>query len=125
VSFDWSRFAGGAGGAFVKFDEIGDSVTGHVVAIRTHTFDPKKGEVPLIDLEKDDGENVTLSVDKVDLAMQIPALNPQVGDKLRVKYVANEKTPNGTKKCFEIQHKAGDRAPVVEEAPPEYSDEPF
>lgn len=129
MSFDWEPFRQG-GGEFVKFEDIGDQVVGTIVAIRKHTFNEDKGPVALIDLERDDGEQVTLSVDKVDLARQIPLLAPQVGDKLAVKYTGDEKTPNGRKKVFAVRHKEGDRKPVQSSEPVwdedgEYEETPF
>lgn len=120
--FDWSAHKGGTG-EFVKFEQPGDSVTGTVVAIREHTFDKDKGPVPLIDIApRAGGDTVTLSVDKVDLKFKLAELEPQVGDDLRVKFTDTEKTPNGTKKVFEIQHRRAEPKPVAE---PEYDDSPF
>ncbi len=103
--FDWGPHKGGSGD-FVKFEQIGDSVTGTIVAIREHTFDKDKGPVPLIDISpRAGGENVTLSVDKVDLRFKLAEAEPQVGDELRVKYSDTERTPNGTKKVFQVEHR--------------------
>ena len=134
-AFDWSPFAGG--GDFVKFEQIGDEVVGKIVAIRVHTFDPDKGPVPLLDLEpRGGGDTVTLAVDKVDLRMQVGALQPQVGDMIAAKFTGTEKTPNGTKKMFAVRHKCGEVDPFADPAvaptppapepePDDFSGEPF
>lgn len=121
--FDWGPHKGGSG-EFVKFENTGDKVVGTIVAIRLHTFDEKKGPVPLIDLDTGAEDTLTLAVDKVDLRRQIGELEPQVGDKLGVEYVQNERTPSGTKKVFKIQHRAAERK-APEPDLDGYSDEPF
>jgi hypothetical protein len=130
MSYDWSKVETGGGHPFVKFANVGDSVTGVVVAIRDAKLQSDKPEVPCIDLMQDGAdEPVTLTVDKADLRAQIPLLNPQVGDKLRVTYTDDRKTPNGTMKIFTVQHRPGDRTEEPQTAPPadyaEYSEEPF
>lgn len=124
--FDWDPFKGGSGD-FVKFETIGDEVVGTIVAIRKHTFDKDKGEVPLLDIEpKAGGDAVTLSIDKVDLRFKMADLEPQVGDLIAVKFTGTEKTPNGTKKVFAVKHKAGEVDPFDSSTPePEYGEEPF
>jgi hypothetical protein len=132
--FDWTPFQGGTG-EFVKFENVGDEVVGTIVAVRKHTFDPAKGEVPLLDIEpRGGGEPVTLSVDKVDLRFKIADIGPQAGDLIAVKFVGTERTPNGTKKVFAVKHKAGEPDPFdhvplppADHAVPEddYSEEPF
>jgi hypothetical protein len=123
-AFDWTPYRGGSHD-FAKFETEGDGVTGVIVAIRQHVFDADRGPVPLLDLEKEDGEIVTLSADKVDLRQQLADIGPQVGDKLRVKFTEWAKTPNGNrKKVFEVNHRAGERKPHIPE-PPQEELEPF
>lgn len=125
--FDWTPHRGGSGD-FVKFETIGDSVTGTIVAIREHTFDAAKGAVPLIDIApRAGGEVVTLSVDKVDLKYKLAELEPQVGDDLRVRYADTERTPNGTKKVFTIDHRRAVPKPASEPEPDDFDsgEEPF
>lgn len=125
--FDWSPFKGGTG-EFVKFEQVGDMVTGSIVGIRAHTFDADKGPVPLIDIEpRGGGDPVTLSVDKVDLRFKLAEIDPQIGDDLRVKFTGTQKVANGTKKVFEVQHRRAEPLPARAEEPPEddFSSEPF
>lgn len=135
MSFDWGKYKGGSGHPFVKFENVGDSFTGHVVNVREHLFPGNTDETALIDLVRSDGENFTLSCDKLDLKQKLADLEPWKGDKLRVTFTGTERTPNGnTMKVFEVQHKKNDRPELVtapaptttEEAPPEqWDEEPF
>jgi len=124
--FDWTPFKGGTG-EFVKFKEIGDMVTGTIVAIRSWKQDDE--EVPFIDIEpRGGGDVVTLSVDKVDLRYKLAELEPDVGDDLRVRFTGTQKVANGTKKVFEVQHRRAVPKPAHDEVPPdlaEYSDDVF
>ena len=123
MSFDWAPFAT-SGHPFVKWENVGDSVVGTITAIRSHTFDQAKGPVVLLDVQvKDSDDLVTISADKVDLRRKLAEIAPQVGDLLAVRFTGTEKVPGSPNpmKVFEVKHKAGER----EEAPPEYSDDPF
>ncbi len=111
MEFDWKPFSGGSG-VFVKFENIGDEVVGKITGLRVHDFGQGKGPVPLMDIErKNDGENVTLSVDKADLRPKVAELNPQVGDMIAVKYVEDQKIPGRPQgmKVFAVKWKMGER----------------
>lgn len=123
MTFDWGPHKGGSG-EFVKFEQIGDTVEGDIVAIRTHTFDKDKGEVVLLDLDAGGPDTVTLAIDKVDLRIKVSEIEPQVGDKLGVRFTGTEKTPNGTKKVFAVKHKAGTPPPPASQWDDE-GEEPF
>jgi hypothetical protein len=127
VTFDWNPFKGGGGGAFVKFESVGDEVVGTIVAVRTHDFGKGKGPVPLLDIDTGDGEPVTLSIDKVDLVRQMAEIGPQAGDKIAVKLTGYEQVANGTKKVFAVRHKPGDAPATSAYVPPEpeFAEEPF
>lgn len=100
--FDWSQFAPAAS-AMIRWETPGQQVVGTVAAIRTHVFAPERGPVPLLDLETDDGELVTVAVDKADLRRQIVDAAPQVGDRIRILFRDTERRPAGVAKLFDVQ----------------------
>ena len=90
------------GGEFIKFDAIGDTVTGTITAIRKHTFDDGKA-VPQLFLDVD-GEERTLTAGQVRLKAELAIQRPEVGDTLTVTLAnvekrAGGKTPLSTSTC--------------------------
>lgn len=109
--FDWSEYAPHSA-AMVRWEEPGQQVVGVVQAIRTHVFTPERGPVPLLDIETDDGELVTVAVDKLDLRRQVVDAAPQVGDRIRIRFRDTERRPAGVAKLFDVQVR---RAPSPDE----------
>ena len=81
------------GGEFIKFDAIGDTVTGTITAIRKHTFDDGKA-VPQLFLDVD-GEERTLTAGQVRLKAELAIQRPEVGDTLTVTLANVEKRAGG------------------------------
>lgn len=100
MSWDWSEWAV-SDSPLVRWDTVGQQVTGTVTAIRTYEFEPGK-PVPILDLETDDGD-VSVSVDKVDLRRKIVEASPQVGDRVRITFVETVRRERGTLKVFDVQ----------------------
>lgn len=91
-----------AGGDFVKFEEIGDSVSGSVTAIRAHRFDDGK-VVPQVLLVTDDGEERTMTAGQVQLKSKLAEQRPEAGDHLKVTLSNIEKRAGGkTLKHFDV-----------------------
>lgn len=85
---------------FVKFEKIGDSVSGVITAVRAGT-DFNGNPCPVLDLTTEDGER-TLSCGQANLKAQIVGLKPTVGQAITVKFDHEEKAAMGMKKVFVI-----------------------
>lgn len=106
-----------AGGEFVKLENVGDTVSGTITAIRTHRFDDGK-VVPQVLITTDDGEERTLTAGQVKLKAALAEERPEAGDHLFVKLTSIEKRAGGkTMKHFDIEIKRGGDAVSVAAAP--------
>lgn len=102
-----------AGGEFVSFEHVGDSVSGTITAIRTHRFDDGK-VVPQILLTTDDGEEKTLTAGQVRLKASLAEQRPEAGDHLKVTLSNIEKRAGGkTLKHFDVVVTRGNGAPAA------------
>lgn len=88
-------------GTYVKFEKIGDLVSGGITAIEKTSFtDSKTGKVkivPQLSITTDDGEDVILTAGQVDLRIQLLEARPQVGDHIVVELL-NQPRPGEQKK---------------------------
>ena len=92
-----------AGGEFISFENIGDTVSGTINAIRTHRFDDGK-VVPQILLTTDSGEERTLTAGQVRLKAELAEKRPEAGDHLKVTLSDIEKRSGGkTLKHFTVE----------------------
>lgn len=92
-----------AGGEFVKFENIGDSISGNVTAIRAHRFDDGK-VVPQVLLVTDDGEERTMTAGQVQLKAKLAEQRPEAGDHIKVTLANIEKRAGGkTLKHFDVE----------------------
>lgn len=90
------------GGEFVEFTAVGDSVSGVINVIRTHTFDDGK-KVPQILMLTDEGEEKTLTAGQIRLKAELVEQRPNVGDHLKVTLTQIEKRAGGkTLKHFDV-----------------------
>ena len=97
---------------FVSFENIGDTVTGRIVTIRTHRFDDGK-VVPQILLDTADGER-TLTAGQVRLKASLAEERPEAGDTLTVTLTQVEKRAGGkTLKHFDVKVVRGAAAPAA------------
>lgn len=89
------------GGDYVKFDNIGDSVNGVVIAIGAHRWDD--GSVsPQIVLDTVDGEK-TITAGQIRLKAALAEKRPEADDVLTIKLTDIEKRSGGkTLKHFEV-----------------------
>lgn len=94
------------GGDYIKFDEVGDTVTGTVVAVRAHRWDD--GSVCPQVIINVDGEEKTITAGQVRLKVALAEQRPEPGDLLTVTFTENEKRAGGkTLKHFDVQVQRG------------------
>lgn len=97
-SINWDEMATSG---FVKFDTVGQAVSGTIVKVYAGTdFNGKP--CPVLDLVTDDGEEVTLSCSQANLKAQIVALKPKAGQIITVLFDHEEKAALGMRKVFVI-----------------------
>lgn len=108
------------GGDYVKFDNIGDTVSGTVLSVGAHRWDD--GTVsPQIILETADGEK-TVTAGQVRLKVALAEKRPEVGDHLTIALTNIEKRAGGkTLKHFDVSvgkgaSSATTPAPVAQKA---------
>ncbi len=88
-------------GDYIKFETIGDTVTGAIVAVKKHTFDDGK-VVPQIILDTDDGERI-VTAGQIRLKAALAEKRPGVGDTLTITLTDVEKRAGGkTLKHFDV-----------------------
>lgn len=91
-----------ASGDFIKFENVGESVSGTVTAIRAHRFDDGK-VVPQVLMVTDEGEEKTMTAGQVRLKAELAELRPEAGDHLKVTFRELEKRAGGkTMKHFDV-----------------------
>lgn len=86
---------------YIRFEQVGDTVTGTVLSVRAHRFDDGK-VVPQILLDTVDGER-TLTAGQVRLKALLAEQRPEAGDSLSVTLTNIEKRAGGkTLKDFDV-----------------------
>lgn len=108
------------GGEFVKFENVGDSISGTVNAVRAHRFDD--GSVaPQILLTTDAGEERTVTAGQVRLKAELATQRPEPGDHVTITHTEVEKRSGGkTLKHFKVEVRHGGApapAPTQAQAP--------
>lgn len=111
---------------YIKFEAIGDTVSGTVTTIRPHRFDDGK-VVPQVLLTTDDGEEKTMTAGQVQLKAKLAEQRPEAGDHIKVTLSDIEKRAGGkTLKHFTVEvgragavaaTQATAAAPVAQPAP--------
>jgi hypothetical protein len=106
-------------GDYVKFDIVGDTVTGTITAIKRHQFDDGK-VAPSLELDTPDGPK-TLTAGQVRLKAALAEKRPGVGDHITITLTQVEKRAGGkTLKHFDVvigPAPANTAAPVAAPAP--------
>lgn len=86
---------------YIKFDNVGDTVTGKILSIKKHTFDDGKAVPQLLMLV--DGDEKTLTAGQIRLKAELAEKRPGVGDVLTVTLSDVEKRSGGkTLKHFTV-----------------------
>lgn len=102
-----------AGGEFVKFENVGDTVSGNVTGIRAHRFDDGK-VVPQVLLVTDDGEERTMTAGQVQLKAKLAEQRPESGDHITVTLSEIEKRAGGkTLKHFDVAVRRAGATPAA------------
>ncbi len=104
-------------GDYVSFTNVGDSVTGVILAIGTKTWDDGKVD-PQLTIKTADGEK-TLTAGQVRLKAALIEKRPEVGDTIWIKLREIEKRAGGkTMKHFDVavQPKGGPKPASVQAA---------
>jgi len=101
MSSIWDDPAVKPSGDFVKFETVGDSVTGTVLDVSIHTFEDGKRAAKLV-IRTAEGDR-TLTAGQLQLAAKLAEARPNVGDKLTINFVGVEKRTGGkTLKQFTV-----------------------
>lgn len=88
-------------GDYIKFETVGDTISGTITAVRKHTFDDGK-VVPQIVLDTDDGEKI-VTAGQIRLKAELAAKRPGVGDQITITLSDVEKRAGGkTLKHFDV-----------------------
>jgi hypothetical protein len=87
---------------FMKFEAIGDSISGTIAKVYPGT-DFNGNPCPVLDLITEDGER-TLSCGQANLKAQIVAIKPKAGETIKVTFDHEEKAALGMRKVFVIEH---------------------
>jgi hypothetical protein len=105
MSFDYDRYTSGD---FVKFDNVGDSVTGILKEVREGR-DFNGGPCPQLIIEVDGGDEKTLTAGQVLLKQALAEQRPQPGDKIRITYSGRGEGKPGKEppKLFTVEVKTG------------------
>lgn len=83
-----------SGGEFVKFEQVGDEVSGTIAAVRAHRFDDGK-VAPQIILTTDGGEERTVTCSQVRLKQELAEQRPEAGDWIHIKLMQVEPRAGG------------------------------
>lgn len=91
------------GGDYIKFETVGESITGKVLSVGAHRWDD--GSVsPQVLLLTEDGEEKTITAGQIRLKAALAEQRPEVGDTLTVTYTELEKRAGGkTLKHFDVK----------------------
>lgn len=88
-------------GDYIKFENVGDTVSGIVLDASIHTFEDGKRAAKLV-IRTNDGDR-TLTAGQMQLAAKLSEARPNVGDKLTISFVGVEKRAGGkTLKQFTV-----------------------
>lgn len=93
---------------YIKFESPGDTVTGTVIEVRTHTWDDgSKCPQVLLDV---DGDEKSLTAGQVQLKALLAEQRPEAGDTLTVTFTGTEPRPGGkTLKRFTVNVERGSK----------------
>lgn len=109
---------------YIKFENVGDGVSGKVLGISVHRWDDGS-TCPQLLLDVD-GEEVMLTAGQTRLKRALAEQRPQVGDSITATFTEEEKRPGGkTLKHFDLQVTRGGATPAAKAAPKPADDDPL
>lgn len=87
---------------YVKFETVGDSIAGRVLAVQVHRWDDGTA-CPKLIIETADGEEKALTASQMRLKALLAEQRPEAGDQITVTFTEVEKRPGGkTLKHFDV-----------------------
>lgn len=99
---------------FVKFDNVGDTISGEIITVRAHRFDDNT-VAPQILLKDGDGEERTVTCGQVRLKAALAQERPEAGDRITITLSDVEKRSGGkTLKHFDVNVQRGGTARLAE-----------
>ena len=102
---------------YVKFENVGDSVAGTVLAVQVHRWDDGTA-CPKLVIDTGDGEEIALTASQMRLKALLAEQRPEAGDHITVTFTEVEKRPGGkTLKHFDVQVTRGGTQPAPKAAP--------
>jgi hypothetical protein len=104
-------------GEFVRFDAVGDGISGHITALGKHTFpatmDTPEKTCAQISITDDNGESRILTAAQMRLVAALAEQRPDVGDHLAVTLTQIEKRGTRTLKHFDVVTTRGGKTAVT------------
>lgn len=92
------------GGEFVTFENVGDTVSGVITAVRSHRFDDGKVVPQILIVDDETGEDRTMTAGQIRLKVALAEHRPEAGDHLKVTLTGVEKRQGGkTLKLFDVE----------------------
>lgn len=108
-----------SGGEFVSFEQVGDTVSGTLNAVRAHRFNPNEAAVPQLLLTTDGGEEKTVTCGQVRLKAELSQQRPEAGDHITITLSDIEKRQGGkTLKHFKVEVRRGGNTQAASAAQP-------
>lgn len=112
TAFDWNDPDLATNDDYVRFENVGDTVSGEILNIRKHVFDDGK-VAPQIIIKTADGEK-TVSAGQVRLKAALAEKRPGVGQTITITLTEIEKRSGGkTLKHFDVVIGGGSPVPAV------------
>lgn len=129
-SIDWDEFEqGDIPATRIKFEKIGDHITGTVTNIRITDFGGKGERTPELWIKQDDGSEVSMTASQVMLQRSLASARPSVGDKIAIVYKGDGQSSRAgmsPPKLFDVKvaRGNGNAEPTNVAATPPQPDEP-
>lgn len=98
---DWSVFENNASGLFVKWQTVGDHVSGTITRVYTRE-DMNGNPKPALDIDTDTGPR-TVTCSQANLFPQIVSAKPATGDHITITFTGEEKAAMGSRKVFTVE----------------------
>lgn len=106
-----------AGGDYVKWENVGDSIVGKFLSISKDGGTDFNGNVcPLVVIETDDGETRKLTVAQANLKGKLWEAKPRPGDRIAIAFTSTTKVDKGEMKVFEIEVKRAEEVAATKPA---------
>src|SRR5690606_2410057 len=89
---------------FIKFEHVGDTITGDIITVRPHRFDDGSVAPQLLLTDVTDGDEKTVTAGQVRLKAALAQERPEAGDRITITLTQIEKRSGGKElKHFEVK----------------------